>query len=135
MLSDLVGHVVSAIVGEAILDSLFPGRSKPQPPPPEGEWNASLGSVAAFLSAIAAMFCGPAVLGLLQGITDTFLWIVLGGALIVAMVAGVLARRALEVTRRRRALARIGLWLARATVLTGLLAAVLAIAGVNVPAP
>ena len=96
--------------------------------------DASLGSVAAFLSAIAAISCGLAGVGLLQGITDTFIWLVLGGALLVAMVAGVLARRALEVTRRRRALARIGLWLARATVLTGLLAAVLAIAGVNVPA-
>jgi hypothetical protein len=93
MLSDLVGHVVSAIVGEAIFESLFPGRSKPEP------------------------------------------WLVLGGALIVAMVAGVLAQRALEVTRRRRALTRFGLWLSRATVLSGLLAAVLAIAGVNVHAP
>jgi hypothetical protein len=39
------------------------------------------------------------------------------------------------VTRRRRALTRFGLWPSRATVLSGLLAAVLAIAGVNVHAP
>jgi hypothetical protein len=74
-------------------------------------------------------------LGVLRGITDVTLWLFLGGSVVVAMLAGVLAHRALEVTGRRRALARIGLWLSRATILTGLLAAVLSIAGVTVPAP
>jgi uncharacterized membrane protein len=135
MLADLVGEVISSLVGDAIVGVLFPSVSKPQPSPPEGEWNASLGSLAAFLAGIAALFCGLSTFGVLRGMTDVWLWLFLGGSVMVATLSGVLARRALEVTNRRRALAKIGLWLSRATILTGLLAAVLSIAGVTVPSP
>jgi hypothetical protein len=43
MLADLLGEVVTSIVGETIIGLLFPGVSKPKSSPPEGEWNASLG--------------------------------------------------------------------------------------------
>ena len=132
MLVDFVGEIVSSIVGDAIIGWLFPGVSKLQPSPPEGEWNASLGSLAAFLAGVAALFCGVTALGVLRGVTAVWLWLFLGASMIVAMLSGVLAHRALEVTGRRRALARIGLWLSRATILTGLLAAVLSMAGVTV---
>lgn len=135
MLADLVGEVISSIVGDAAIGLLFPGASKPQPSPPEGEWNASLGSLAAFLAGVAALFCGLSTIWLLRGVTDVLPWLFLGGSVMVAMLAGVLAHRALEVTSRRRSLARIGLWLSRATIVTGLLAAVLAMAGVTVPSP
>jgi hypothetical protein len=51
------------------------------------------------------------------------------------MLSGVLAHRALEVTGRRRVLARIGLWLSRATVVAGLLAALVSVAGVTLQSP
>ena len=113
---------------------LFPGVSKPQPSPPEGEWNASLGSLAAFLAAVAALFCGIAMFGLLR-VREPLLWLFLGGSVLVAMLSGVLAHRALEVTGRRRALARIGLWLSRATIVAGLFAALVAAERVTVPSP
>lgn len=135
MLADLVGELVWSIVGEAIMGLLFPGVSKPQPSPPEGEWNASLGSLAAFLAGVAALFCGISALGVLRGVREEFLWLFLGGSVALAMLSGVLAHRALEVTGRRRALARIGLWLSRATIVAGLLATLVSVAGVTVPSP
>lgn len=132
MLADLVGDVVSSIAGEALVEWLFPGLSKPQPSPREGEWNASLGSLAAFLAAIAAIFCAQAAIGVLSGMTETLIWAALGGAMLLAMLSGVLAHRALEVTDRRRTLARAALWLSRATLITGLLAAALVMLGIRV---
>jgi hypothetical protein len=70
MLADLVGEVVSSIVGDAIIESLFPGVSKRQLPPPEGEWNASLGSLAAFFAGVAALFCGISAYGVLRGVKN-----------------------------------------------------------------
>ena len=131
IVGELVGEAVSSIVGETIGQLVFPGASRPEPPLKEGEWNASLGSLAAFLSAIAAIFGGLAAWGLLRGLTNALLWLFLAGALLLAMVSGVLVHRALEVTNRRRALARMGLWLSRATVIGGLLAAVLSLAGIT----
>lgn len=79
MLADLVGEVVSSVAGEAIIEWLFPGLSKPQPSPPEGEWNASLGSLAVFLAGVAALFCGISVFGVLRGVREPLLWLFLGG--------------------------------------------------------
>jgi uncharacterized membrane protein len=134
IVGELVGEVVLSIVGETIGGFVFPGDRRPELPPKGGEWNASLGSLAAFLAGVAALFGGLAAFGVLRGVTHALLWILLAGALLIAMVSGVLAHRALEVTNRRRALARIGLWLSRATILTGLVAAALSFAGVAPPA-
>jgi len=130
MLADLVGEVISSIVGDAISDVLSPGSAEPRPAPPEGEWDASLPSLAAFLAGIAALFCGLSVFGVLRGMREPLLWLFLGGSVMVAILSGVLAHRALEVTRRRRALARTGLWLSRATMVAGVLAALVSLAGV-----
>ena len=135
MLADFVGEVVSSMVGDGIVAWLFPGISKPQPSPREGEWNASLGSLSAFLAGIAPVFCALATFGVLRGISDVLLWLLPGGSVLVAIFSAVLAHRALEATSRRRALAKISLWLSRTTICTGLLAAVLAIAGVTVLSP
>ena len=135
MLADLVGEVVSFLVGDAIVEVLFPGASKRQPLPLEGEWNASLASLATFLAGVAALFCGISAVGVFQGVREPLLWLLLGGSVIVAMVSGVLAHRALEVTGRRRALARVGLWLSRATIVADLLAALVSVAGVTVASP
>jgi hypothetical protein len=121
MLADLIGEVVTSIVGEAMWAWLFPDSVRPQPSPPEGEWNASLGSLAAFLGSVAALFVAVAGFGTLRGSTATLMWLFLAGAVALAVLSGVLAHRALEVTHRRRALARIGLWLSRATIVTGLM--------------
>jgi uncharacterized membrane protein len=133
MLADLIGEVVTSIVGEAIWARLFPDSVRPQPSPPEGEWNASLGSLAAFLASIAALFLAIAGSSILRGISDLLLWLFLGGAVALAIVSSVLAHRALEVTQRRRTLAKIGLWLSRAAIVTGLLVAVLSITGFKLP--
>jgi hypothetical protein len=131
MLADFIGDVVSSIVGDAIVGFLFPAASKPMPPPPEGEWNASLGSLAAFLAAVAAMFGGPFVFLALRGDRNMVLWPFVASSMIVAIVAGSMARRALKVTARRRALARLGLWLSRATLAAGVIAALASFAGVG----
>jgi hypothetical protein len=86
MLADLVGEAVSLIVGDAIIGFLFPGLSKPQPSPPEGEWNASLGSLSAFLAGVAALFCGVSALGVLRGAREAPLWLFLGGSVVLAML-------------------------------------------------
>ena len=130
---DLVGEVVSSILGEAVIEWLFPGLSREQPTPPEGEWKASLPSLAAFLAGVAALFCGLSAVGVLRGMTDLLLWAFLGGAVMLAILSSVLAHRALEVTGRRRGLAKTGLWLSRATIFFGLLTAVLSVTGITVP--
>ena len=132
VIADVVGEIVSTIVGDGIAELLFPGRSNDQSPPREGEWNASLGSLGAFLAVIALMFCGLASRGVLAGLANAWVWLMLGGSVIVAMVAGFLAHRALEVTSRRRGLARFGVWLSRATIWVGILAAALSLAGIRV---
>jgi hypothetical protein len=130
MLEEFIGDVVSCIVGDAIVGFLFPAALKPMPPP-EGEWNASLGSLAAFLAAVAAMFGGPFVFLALRGDRNMVLWPFVATSMIVAIVAGSMARRALKVTARRRALARLGLWLSRATLAAGVIAALASFAGVG----
>jgi hypothetical protein len=132
MLGEIVGELLSSIVGDAIIGLLFPGVSKPRPSPPEGDWNASLASLAAFLAGIAALFCGISIWGAVRGIREPLLWLFLGGSLVVAMASGILAHRAMEVSGRRRALARIALWLSRAAIVAGVLAALASVAGVIV---
>jgi hypothetical protein len=48
-----IGEVAMSMVGDTIAELLLPGRGT-QNPPPEGEWNASLASLAAFLAGVAA---------------------------------------------------------------------------------
>jgi len=83
------------------------------------------------LSAVAAMFCALSAFGVLEGIRGMLLWLPLGGSIIVAMLSGIMARRALEVTTRRRTLATLGLWLSRATIAAGFVAVVVSLGGVS----
>lgn len=131
MLADLIGEVISSIVGDALVGVLSPDASKPKPPAPEEDWNASLGSRAAFLSSVAAMFCALSAFGVLHGARETLPWLFLGGSIVVAMLSGIMARRALEKTTRRRTLATLGLWVSRATIAAGLVAAVVSLTGVG----
>jgi hypothetical protein len=131
MLGQIIGELVASILGEAVLGALFPNWSKPQRPPEEGVWNASLGSVAGFLAAVAAIFGGLSSIGIVTGRQGSPFWIILTIAVLMALVAGMLAHRTFEVTRRRHTLACVGLWLSRATVTVALVAVVLSIAGVT----
>ena len=126
MLGEWVAELASSIVGDAILESIFPGSTKPEPAPREGMWNASLGSLSAFLSGVAAPFCGASSFALLKVAQDSLFWALLGGSVLLGVISCVLAARALRVTARRRRLAHFGLWLGRATVLAGGVTAVLA---------
>ena len=115
MLLQILGQFVFDILGEAVLRLLSPDWPAAQSPPEEGEWNASLGSVAAFLAALGATFGGLASYLIMRGRTAFLLWafLAIGGAL--ALAAEALARRTFEVTRRRHTLARMGMWLSRST--------------------
>src|SRR5262245_30338708 len=64
MLTQIIGEIVTTVLGEAVIGALFPNWSKPQPPPKEGVWNASLGSVGAFVAAVAAVFVGISIIGM-----------------------------------------------------------------------
>jgi hypothetical protein len=131
MLAQIIGEIVATMLGEAVMEALFPSWSKPQPKPEEGMWNASLGSVAAFLAAVAAMFGGISSVGILTGRHGSPFWITLVIAVLVALAAGVLSHRTFEVTRRRHALAYVGLWISRATVAVALVAIALSISGIT----
>src|SRR5436190_19596899 len=116
MLGQIVGELVASMLGEAVVGTLFPNWFRPQPPPKEGVWNASLGSSAVFLAAVAAMFGGLSSIGIVTGRNGSPFWIILVIAAAAALIAGVLAHRTFEVTRRRHLLARVAIWLSRATV-------------------
>jgi hypothetical protein len=131
MLGQIIGELVASMLGEAVKGTLFPNWSRPQPPPEEGEWNASLGSVAAFVAAVAAMFVVISSIGIVTGRRGGPFWPILGIAVLVAVVAGVLAHRTFEVTRRRHALAHAGLWLSRAAVSLALLVVALFVLGIT----
>ena len=124
MLVSVFGEIVSSIIGDAFLGWLFPNWQRPTPPPPEGVWNASLGSIAAFLSGLAAMFVVTPSFVIAQGRTDEEipLLIMLVVALGLAITGGVLARRTFLVTPRRHTLASIALWCSRVSVILGVFA-------------
>jgi uncharacterized membrane protein len=135
MLVQIVGEIVATMLGEVVLEALFPNWSTPQPPPEEGMWNASLGSVAAFVAAVAAMFGGISSLAILTGRQGGPFWILLVIAALVALAAGVLSHRTFRVTSRRHGLAYVGLWLSRATVTMALVALVLSVSGITFGQP
>jgi uncharacterized membrane protein len=125
MLGDVLGEIFSEIIGDALLGWLFPRRIRLSPPLKEGMWNASLGSVAAFLGGLAVLFAMLPILAFFWGRNDKdagiliFLLVAVG----LAVIAGVLARRALRVTLRRRALAIVGLWCSRLILVLGIVTA------------
>jgi hypothetical protein len=92
--------------------------------PKEGTWNASLGSVAAFLGGLAVLFAMPPILAFFWGgrnDKDAGILIFLLVAVGLAVIAGALARRALRVSLRRRGLAIAGLWCSRLILVIGIL--------------
>jgi hypothetical protein len=128
----MLGSIISEIVGEAVIELLFPGRSKRSAPPPEGTWNASLGSLSAFLGLLAAMFATMSSITIVSGHGDFPAWPFLGASVVVAILAGTLGARAFLVTDRRHALAHVGLWLCRTTLALATVTAVLAALGIRV---
>src|SRR5437879_5030496 len=63
----MLGAILGEIIGEALVGWLFPRRRRPSQSPKEGMWNASLGSVAAFLGGLAVLFAMPPVLAVFCG--------------------------------------------------------------------
>src|SRR5262245_51762441 len=116
MLGDVLNELVASMIGETLTGWLFPSRARAQPPPKEGEWNASLGSIAAFLGGVAAIFGLFSAAAIVREHSDSWSWGFLIVAVVLALIAGILARRTFEVTNRRHILARLGLWLSRVTV-------------------
>jgi hypothetical protein len=70
MLGDILGEIFSAIIGDALLGWLWPNRPKRPWPPPEGQWNASLGSVAGFLGGLSILFVGAMTIVAARGRQD-----------------------------------------------------------------
>jgi hypothetical protein len=124
MLGDILGEIVSAVVGDALLGWLWPQRPTQPWPPPEGQWNASLGSIAAFLGGVSALFVGTATLVLVQGRRDEDvpLLVLLAIGFGCAFLGSTLARRTFTVTPRRHHVAAIGLWCSRASIMSGVVA-------------
>lgn len=131
MLGQILGDLVAAMLGDAVMGTLFPGWSEPEPRPEEGEWNASMGTVAAFLALVAAMFGGLASFAIIAGIYDAVMSGFLVLSLLTALAAGALAHRTFRVTKRRHALARVALWLSRATVTVAVGAVALSALGIT----
>ena len=126
MLGDILGEVFSAIIGDALLGWLWPNRPKQPWPPPEGQWNASLGSVAGFLGGLSVLFVGTVAIVVAQGRQDedVALLVMLGVGLLSAFRAAALARRTYLVSPRRHQFAAIGLWCSRASIALGIVATV-----------
>jgi len=127
MLGDILGEVFSTIIGDALLGWLWPNRPKAPWPPPEGQWNASLGSVAAFLGALSVLFVGTVAIIVAQGRRDedVALFVMLGVGLLSAFLGTALATRTYLVSSRRHQFAAIGLWCSRASIALGIVAAVI----------
>jgi hypothetical protein len=126
MLGDVLGEIFSAIIGDALLGWLWPNRPKQPWPPPEGQWNASLGSVAGFLGGLSVLFVGTVTIVVAQGRQDEDvpLLVMLGVGLLTAFLGAALAKRTYLVSSRRHQVATIGLWCSRVSVAVGIVAAV-----------
>jgi hypothetical protein len=116
MLAEIVGEIAAAIVGEAALGWLLPARER-SAPPPEGELNASCGSMAAFLAGLGALFCGTACLTMvLSPDLDNPYPLFFAIAFASSALGAALARKTFRVTTRRLALAKAALWVSRVTI-------------------
>jgi uncharacterized membrane protein len=116
MFSDLLGGLLAEIVG----DFLWGGsRRRLEPSPPEGIWNASLGSMSAFLAAVAAAFAVLVLRAEWWQDDDPAYPFILVGSIVLSFVAAWLGVRAFRVTLRRKALAICGLWCSAIAVLCG----------------
>jgi hypothetical protein len=117
MLFDLLAEAVMEFLAEGAFEGLFSGWSKPEPPPREGQWSASLGSVAVFLAALGATCTGLAGAVIIRGLLDGELLFVLAVGVALALLAHSLAMRTFVATKRRHLLAHAAIWLSRATLL------------------
>jgi hypothetical protein len=122
-------HVVLWVLGEFVGDLLFPG--KPEPRPAEGDWNASLGTIAIFVAGLSGMFGFGAVITLVHPDTSPpepwWAYVLAVGSAGVAWIAFRLGRRTLVVTRRRHLLAWTAMALAMVTII-GCLGTVIVVA-------
>ena len=84
-------HPHQLVLGDALLGWLWPNRPKQPWPPPEGQWNASLGSVAGFLGGLSVLFVVTVSIVVAQGRQgdDVVLFVMLG----VGLLSAVLGRR------------------------------------------
>jgi hypothetical protein len=111
-----------------IIASLFDGAIPTDPPAREGELNASLGAIAAFLGFISLMFAIPTVV-FSFGPAPFLLVLGLSLVVVVSAVLGRLAgRRALGVTRRNLALAKLGYGVSTFAMAASLVALLVALA-------
>jgi hypothetical protein len=114
-MSSILIEIMTYLLGDAVVSRF------PNPQPPEGMFNGSLGAISALFGFVAALVAIPTVLNSVGPVP-----LVLVLSLVVAGVAslGILAgRRAPRVTKRNLALAKLGYGAS----VTALVAAVLAL--------
>ena len=123
----LLGEIFIQLIGEATIDA-FRGSRKSAQSFPEGQTNASLGALSAFVATVGFLLALPvSLIAVLQGPTPEFslnaMFILAVLGLVGSYFALVLARRALRVTRRHLGLVRYAVVIA----LSGLILSVVAL--------
>jgi hypothetical protein len=121
-MSSILVEILTQLLGEAVSSRI------PNPQPPEGILNGSLGAIAAFFGLLSALFAAPAVVFVAQ--SGDALVVVFVLCLVVAACAslGILAgRRAPRVTSRNLALARVGYRTSEVALAASVLALVVAL--------
>jgi len=120
----VIGWILSEAFGDAAVDILFGWLrpSRPSRPLPEGDWNASLGALSAFLALMALMTAGVGISVLTIGNTDASPApaLVVGAAVCSLLLSYAAIRfgiRTPKVTGRNRPLATVAIVLSGAAAL------------------
>ena len=126
----MIGGILADVFGDVVFDILFgwllPNR--PSKPLPEGNWNASLGALSAFLGLTALLAAGISFVVARDTNTRPTPALVTGAAVCSLLFAYVSFRcgvRTPNVTRRNRPLAALGIVLASAAALISIAAVTL----------
>ena len=116
MLGDILGELVSSIVGDILFEGWFPNRKSSASPPAESKWTAFGGIVAAFLAGLGILFWAVTALMFAQSQPSEFPFPIFSFAFIPSLAGGMLARRAIRRNCRYRTLGAAALWVARFTI-------------------
>jgi len=103
--------MLGQILLEMLIQLFVPSIRRPDPPPAEGEYNASLGSIAAFLALLAVLFSVPlALIVVVKSRLDPDMMWMFGISAVFAILGITAAYGTFRVTWRRHTLARAALW-------------------------
>jgi hypothetical protein len=116
MLGDILGEVLSSIVGDILFEGFFPNRKLSASPPTESKWTAFWGIAAALLAGLGTILWGVTAVRFAQSRPSEFPFPIFSFAFIPSLAAGMLARRSLRRNCRYRTLGAAALWVARFTI-------------------